>query len=155
MQFPVIIELARSRLFLRFLTCTHALAALGICLAALPLWAKFTAALFLMASFIYAVRHYTERQPQSLWLYPQGDLGLVLPGSAPPPLPARLESAALVLPWLCVFAWRYDTNVPFAVTADTPKRGVLVLLPDSADAQNLRRLRLWLRWTERVDSGSH
>jgi hypothetical protein len=148
-QFPVIIELRRSRLFLLFLTCTHALAALGLCLAALPLWAKFAAALFLIFSLLYAVRHYTQRQPQALWLYPQGDLGIVLQESTPPPLPARLESAALVLPWLCVFAWHYDNNIPFPVTSNTPRRGVIVLLPDSADFHNLRRLRLWLRWTER------
>lgn len=149
MQFPVIIDLRRSRLFLLFLTCSHALAAIGISLAALALWAKAAAALFLIASWSYAVRQYKQRQPQTLWLYPQGDLGLVLSGSAPPPLPARLENAALVLPWLCVFSWRYDSEVAFPVTQGTPKRGVLVLLPDSADAQNLRRLRLWLRWTER------
>ncbi|MDR3054843.1 MAG: hypothetical protein LBU53_05500 [Zoogloeaceae bacterium] len=150
MQFPVIIELARSRLFLFFLTCSHALAALGLWFALLPWWAKVTAFLFLAMSLSCAIRHYTNRQPQALWLYPRGDLGVVLTGCPPPPLPARLETAALVLPWLCVFAWRYDTNVPFPLAPNTPRRGVIILLPDSAASHNQRRLRLWLRWTERV-----
>ncbi|MDR1889300.1 MAG: hypothetical protein LBQ81_08000 [Zoogloeaceae bacterium] len=110
---------------------------------------KSAAALFLVLSLFYAIRHYTKRQPLALWLYPRGDLGLVLTGLAPPPLPARLETAALVLPWLCVFSWRYDTNVPFSAPPGTPRRGVMVLLSDSAGQHDLRRLRLWLRWTER------
>jgi hypothetical protein len=149
-QFPVIIELRRSRLFLLFLACSHALAAVGMLFASMPLWAQFTAFLFLILSLLYAVRHYTNRQPLAVWLYPRGDLGLVLSGCKLPPLPARLETAALVLPWLCIFSWRYDTNVLFALPQTAPRRGVIVLLPDSAVPNSLRRLRLWLRWTERV-----
>jgi hypothetical protein len=148
-QFPVIIERRRSRLFLWFLIGSHALAALGLWLAILPLWVKLAAALFLASSLFHAVYHSSDRRVQSLWLYPRGNLGLVLTGLAPPPLPARLEGSTLVLPWLCVFSWRYDTNVPFSFMPDTPRRGIVVLLPDSADPQSLRRLRLWLRWTER------
>jgi hypothetical protein len=147
-RFPVILELHRSRRFLLFLAGSHTLAALGLWFAALPLWMKVAASLFLILSLFYAIRQYTRRQPLALWLYSHGDLGLVLAGLAsPPPLPARLETASLVLPWLCVFSWRYDTNVPFPMTPAMPRRGVIVLLPDSADPDSLRRLRVWLRLT--------
>jgi hypothetical protein len=146
-RFPVIIELCCSRRFLLFLAGSHALALLGLWLAVLPLWTKLAASLFLVLSLFHSIRQYTRRQPLALWLYPQGDLGLVLTGLAPPPLPARLETASLVLPWLCVFSWRYDTNVPFTMTPAMPRRGVIVLLPDSADPDSLRRLRVWLRFS--------
>jgi hypothetical protein len=145
-RFPVVIELRRSRLLLCVLVAVHVLAALGVCLAGWSgalFWVAPGALVFLLLSAIYAGND-LRRYPQTLWLYADGTLGLVFAGM-PQPLSAALRPGVLALPWICVFSWRLLEDAP---ANGMPRRGALTLLPDSADANALRRLRLWLRLKE-------
>jgi hypothetical protein len=142
--FPVVIELRRSRLLLCALLAAYGLAALGVCLAEWPdslFWLTPGALLFLLLSAIRTGRNSLRRKPQTLQLHADGTLGLVFAGM-PQPLLAVLRPGVLALPWICVFSWRLLEAPP--ADAGTPRRGALTLLVDSADANALRRLRLWL-----------
>ncbi|MDR0672578.1 MAG: hypothetical protein LBF93_02700 [Zoogloeaceae bacterium] len=144
MRFPVAIELRRSRLLLCALCAIHALAAQGVCLAEWPeslSWVAPCALLFLALNAIRAGANYLRQPPRTLRLYADGTLGLVF-AEKPQPLVAVLRPGVLALPWICVFSWRIPED---ASTDGAIRRGTLALLPDSADADALRRLRLWLR----------
>ncbi|MDR2364823.1 MAG: hypothetical protein LBD68_03085 [Zoogloeaceae bacterium] len=144
MRFPIVIELRPSRLLLRALFILHALAALGVCLAgwsATLFWVAPGALLFLLLSGIHAVARHWRLQTRTLWLYADGTIGLAR-AERPQPLLASPRPGILALPWICVFSWRLMDDV---LADDTPRSGTLTLLPDSADADALRRLRLWLK----------
>ncbi|MDR1350452.1 MAG: hypothetical protein LBJ59_06700 [Zoogloeaceae bacterium] len=149
MQFPIVIELRRSRLLLCALFVLHALAALGVCLAEWSeslFWVAPGALLFLLLNGVHTGTNYLRQQPQALWLYADGTLGLVFV-DAPQPLVAALRPGVLALPWICVFSWRFLEETPAAGASPVARRGALTLLPDSVDANALRRLRLWLKLT--------
>ncbi|MDR0735302.1 MAG: hypothetical protein LBF51_00475, partial [Zoogloeaceae bacterium] len=114
------------------------------CLAEWPeslFWVAPGALLFLLLNAIHTGTNCLRQQPQTLWLYADGTLGLVFAG-APQPLLAALRPGILALPWICVFSWRLLED---ALPNGASRRGALTLLPDSADANALRRLRVWLR----------
>jgi hypothetical protein len=143
-RFPIIIELRRSRLLLGALFILHALAALGVCLAEWPasrFWVAPGALLFLLLSGISVGANHSRRQARTLWLHADGTVGLVF-AEKQRPFPATLRPGILVLPWICVFSWRLPDDVP---AEGAPRSGTFTLLSDSADANALRRLRLWLK----------
>lgn len=51
--------------------------------------------------------------------------------------PVALLSGSIVNPWLTTIRYRSETG---------KQVGTLVLLPDSLDAEDFRRLRVWLKW---------
>jgi hypothetical protein len=149
-RFPVVIKLRRSRLLLCALLALHTLAALGICLAEWSeslFWVVPGALLFLLLSGTRAIVNCLRQEARALWLYADGHLALVFADN-PQPLPAALRPGILALPWLCVFSWRLLEEAMGDTAPQHARRGALTLLPDSADADALRRLRLWLKLQE-------
>jgi hypothetical protein len=149
--FPVVIKLRRSRLLLCGLLAVYGLAVAGVCLAEWPaslFWLAPGALVFLLLSAIHTGRNSLRQQPQTLQLHADGTLGLVFAGT-PQPLLAAVRPGVLALPWICVFSWRLLEEPP--VNGGAPRYGALTLLRDSADANALRRLRLWLQLRKDVD----
>ncbi|MDR3323895.1 MAG: hypothetical protein LBS89_06805 [Zoogloeaceae bacterium] len=140
MQFPVLIELRRSRFFLLWLLVTHGLAALGLWLTPWPLWVSALLSLVLAAVLYQALKQW-HALPARLTLHPGGRLtiGAQKHASPLPDRPALLLPNAMTLPLLCVFAWQEETQT------GRHKRQSLPLFFDSADPESLRRLRVWLR----------
>ncbi|MDD3483322.1 protein YgfX [Azovibrio restrictus] len=126
MQFPVFVELHRSRLLLSSLALSHFLAALGIFLSDWPPGPRLFLILSVLGLFLLALRRWRQG---GVRLCLQADGGLTVDGLAATRLPG-----GLIQPWLCVFFWR----------AGEGRRQTLVLLPDSSDRESLRRLRVWL-----------
>ncbi len=126
MQFPVFVELHRSRLLLSFLVLSHFLAGLGVFLSDWPPGSRLFLILAVLGLFLLALRRWRQG---AVRLCLQADGGLTVDGLAATRLPG-----GLILPWLCVFFWQ----------AEEGRRQTLVLLPDSSDRESLRRLRVWL-----------
>lgn len=128
MQFPVFVELHRSRLLLSFLVLSHFLAGLGVFLSDWPPGSRLFLILAVLGLFLLALRRWRQG---AVRLCLQADGGLTVDGLAATRLPG-----GLILPWLCVFFWQAGEG--------EGRRQTLVLLPDSSDRESLRRLRVWL-----------
>ncbi|QNM95585.1 protein YgfX [Chitinimonas koreensis] len=111
-------------------------------LAALPLPARIGITLVLLASWALCIRRW-RREPALtlLRLLPDGGWGLSSGGD-------EIE-AALRLP---VYSTRWLIVLPLQGTDGSRRR--LLLWPDSAGADELRRLRAWLRWGAANDGGT-
>ena len=128
MFLPLTLDLRVSRLALGVQSLAHALAASGLWLSAatLPLCLLGSAALGL--SLARQVRR--ARPPEALSL----DKAALRIGAAGEWLEARLEGA-------------YVSSLLVVLRLDAGgRRRHVVLWPDSADAEGLRRLRAWLNW---------
>lgn len=135
MQFPIFIGLHRSRVLLFLLFFIYFLAALGVLLVAWPLLLRL--ALVLVAGFLgISAWRRLRLLPRYLALYGDGRLEL---GEEEGRLrQVTLLPGAVLLPWLCVFHYEDEGVV-----------NTFTLLWDAADQENLRRLRLWLRWNNK------
>lgn len=139
MRFPIFIELNRSRLFLSFLLIIHALAVVGILLTPWPFWTRLVLLALPGASFHAAYRQWRQ-VPAGLILHPGGRLEIrETKEEAIPPRSAVLRSGVMALPMLCVFSWQEETETGHYLSK------TLALFPDSAEANSMRHLRVWLR----------
>lgn len=134
MQFPIHIELRRSRLLTFFLLLFHALAA-G-CVIALP-WHWLLRLLLLALIGLSARRTLTPPKIVGLRLSVRAGLDCQLPGG-------ELVAAA-VFPDSAVF----NQLIVLRMRIYCARRTVsLALLPDSMSSEQFRVLRLWLRWRD-------
>ena len=139
MQFPIAIELRRSRLLFVLTVSLHALAA-G-CLLLLP-WPPWTRYLLLAMLTWSAWRTWWPSKVVGLLLAASGDLTCLLAdGGRLLPL---VQPDSVVFKQLVVLRLR---------DRETGQIDSLALLPDSMSAAQFRLLRLWLRC--RVDASDH
>lgn len=125
------LTLQPSRWLKRAVWALLGLAALAMMLAALPLWAQGCGlALLGLVAFRWRARGALRLQCQA-----DGNLSLMLEGVAWQPV--ALLSGSVVNPWLSVIRYRDETS---------NKTGSLLILPDSLDEDDFRRLRVWLKW---------
>lgn len=131
MFLPLELTLRPSRICLALMALAHGLALAGIWLAVLPGWAQglLTAALLTAARQLWRE---SRRQPRGLRVSRSGQLEL-LEGEW---RTAKLRGRPVVLPWL--------VSVELVPKAGKARR--LILWPDSAPADGLRKLRVWLKW---------
>lgn len=132
MQFPVFLELRRSRRLTFWLIAVHLAAAVSVMLLPLPAWA----CLVLPASIYRSLR---RPAIAGLRLGADGQLECLLADGA--------GLAADVLPDTTVFR---SLVVMRLRVAETRRIQCLVVLADSVGAGQFRVLRLWLRWKAKV-----
>ncbi|MBK8116214.1 MAG: hypothetical protein IPK44_17855 [Candidatus Accumulibacter sp.] len=132
MQFPIQIELRRSRLLWCLTSLLYVVAA--SCLLALP-WPPGLLCVLLVALALSAWHALRPSRVVGLRLGNRGDLLLLLAGGDALSVAVQPETA--VFRQLIVLRVRGD---------DQRRTDSLALLPDSMSAEQFRRLRLWLRW---------
>jgi hypothetical protein len=131
-QFPVHIELHRSRLLSLSLIVFHAIAA--TCVMVLPWhWAL----QFLLGTLLGASLWYALRPPEivALRLSERAGLDCILSGGD--------RISVQIFPDSTAFSQLLVLRLRFG---DTRRVKNLVLLPDSISSEQFRVLRLWLRW---------
>ncbi len=131
MFLPLELTLRPSRVYAAVMALAHGLALLGIWLAAVPIWAKALAVLALAAGAVWRWRQ-NARGPRGLRVSQSGQLEL-LDGEWHA---AQIKGRPVVLPWMI--------SLSLVVEARVTCR--LILWPDCAGADGLRKLRVWLRW---------
>ncbi|MDR0528682.1 MAG: hypothetical protein LBG69_03605 [Zoogloeaceae bacterium] len=149
LRFPLILEIAPSRLLAGFLWTTHFLAVLGILCSGWPFYITALLCFMLLAAFLRAWRQ-TRFLPRKILLMADGRLSLFFSADAKnmPDIFAEVLPDALALSWVCAVSWRERRmeHVPESLEKKPLRKGVIILLPDSTDAEGMRRLALWLRW---------
>ena len=137
MFLPLELTLRPSRLYPAVLLPACALAATGVVLANLPAWAKFAAGLVLLVGGIHAWR---KRLPKlrSLRISQSGQLSVLLDDWQA----ANIKGQVVVLPWL----------ISLTLILENGAAEKLLLWPDSAEADALRKLRVWLKWGQNSPS---
>lgn len=133
------IELKSSRLLGWIVLLMALLGCLAIALAALPLAIKWALAAAVASGLGFALLRHRSAPPR-LRLGRQG--GLQLKAGSADWMAASVLHDSFVSTWLCVVRLQVDG-----------KRRTLTLLPDSAAAESLRRLRVLLRWGAHRRSG--
>jgi hypothetical protein len=136
MFLPLTVTLKRSSMLLLIVALLHGLAAWAVTLTALPS--------ALQGSIVFLLVVSMARQGWLYWRFPAGQkiraLGvdrknaLWLEGDGQEAQPAELENA-----WL-------GPGLGVASVRSRERMYRVLWLPDSADAQALRRWRVWLRW---------
>lgn len=136
---PLAVSLRPSRLLALLLGCACLGAVALVLLLPLPGWGKALALAVMLGSGWHALRrHAWLRAPQSILgieVNVRGELRCSTPGQDWQL--ADVLGSSTVTPWLVVLNLRFEGR--------RLARHV-VLLPDSADAESLRQLRVWLRW---------
>lgn len=131
------LELRHSRLQRALTIALLALAAVSLALAPWPVWLRVAALLLLIATLaLQARRARAEPAPTCVIWRSDGSWWLSWPGGNDP-LPAELQQARVVGALIAL-----DLRV---LDAGDQGRMALRLWPDSADADELRRLRIRLR----------
>jgi len=142
-QFPIQIELRRSRLLLPLLLAVHVLALASV--AGLP-WPWEIRALPVVAIGVSAVSAlYDAARPAgilALRLSDKRGIACIVAGGDPVP--------ATVLPGSTVFGCLIVLRVRMGETGGVTS---LPLLPDSMSAEEFRALSLWLRWQAAAFAG--
>ena len=131
MFLPLELTLRPSRVYRAMLALAHGLALAGIWLAVLPDWAQglLTAALLAGA---WQLWRESLCQPRGLRVSQSGQLELLDGGWRV----AEIRGRPVVRPWL--------VSVELVPKAGKARR--LMLWPDSAPPDGLRKLRVWLKW---------
>ncbi len=131
MFLPLELTLRPSGIWRAVLFGGHALALLGVWLAVLPPEAQAALSVALAVSLIWARREFSS-MPRGLRVAQSGQVELLESEWRP----ARVRGRPVVLPWL--------TSLELEIEGGKPCR--IALLPDSADKEGLRKLRVWLKW---------
>lgn len=134
MFLPFELNLRPSRVYRLILALAHGLALAGIWLAALLVWVKGLLALALFAGAVWLWRE-NSNGPRSLRVSQSGQIEILDVEW----LPASIKGQAVVLLWL----------VSLNAVLENGAVEKLLIWPDSADADGLRKLRVWLRWGSR------
>jgi hypothetical protein len=128
------LRVVRSRIELIGLAILHLMALAMPWLAQLPWWVRIVLSLGVVASTALEWRRWSRQRPLDLRLLPDGRWGI---GTS-----SFDEIEATLLPG--AFRATFLIMLPLLLV-DGGKRRIL-LWPDSAPADDLRRLRAWLRW---------
>lgn len=131
MFLPLELTLRPSRVYAAVLLLAHGLALIGAWLAALQVWMQAALTLALAASLIW-MRREISSSPRGLRVSHSGRLEL-LDGEW---RGAQIRGRPVVLPWLL--------RLELALEDGEVRR--IALLPDSAETDSLRKLRVWLKW---------
>jgi toxin CptA len=131
MFLPLELTLRPSRIYAAVLLPAAALASAGIGFADLPTWVRAVAATGLLAGMAQAWRQQKSR-PLGLRISQSGQMEILLDDWQA----ANIQGQAVVLPWL----------ISLTAILENGAAKKLVLWPDSADADTLRKLRVWLKW---------
>jgi hypothetical protein len=131
MFLPLELSLRPSRIYSAVMALAHGLALLGIWLAALPVGAQAMLTLALSVSVIWAWREISSG-PRGLRVSQSGQMELQ-DGEW---RAAQIKGRPVVLPWL----------ISLTLVSEAGKTCRLMFWPDCADADLLRKLRVWLRW---------
>ena len=132
------IELKPSRRLGLLLAGMTGLALVALWAAALPVWLQAALSALLVAAAALSVR----RARPALRLRQRADGGLQAQAGAGEWRDVVVLDDSFVSPALIVLRYRMEGKRPRALS----------LLPDSADAEDLRRLRVSLRWASRTRS---
>jgi toxin CptA len=132
------IPLRPSRRLAAALAVAHLVAAAAVLLAALPGW---LAALLLLAVGASLARSRLAGVVAVLRLGRDGGFETV--GADGTAMAAEVDAQTLVLGWLVVLVYRVEG-----------RRRALVLPGDALDAEDARRLRVWLRWRAAAAEGA-
>ena len=140
MQFPVFLELRRSRRLTLSLIAVHLAAAVSVLLLPLPAWACAVLPAPLVVSLYRSLR---RPAITGLRLGADGNLECLVADGA--------GVAAEVLPDTTVFRSLVVLRLRLAETRRTHH---VVVLGDSIGVEQLRVLRLWLRWKAKVSGAA-
>lgn len=116
-----------------------ALAAIALLLAALPLWLQGLGLVVLLLANLRG------NGGGALQLQCQADGSLSIQQTGEDWRPVTLLPGSMVNPWLTTIRYRGESG---------NKVGTLVLLPDSLDREDFRRLRVWLKWKAALQSSA-
>lgn len=131
MFLPLELTLRPSRIYAMLLVIAHGLACLAIWLASLDAWIQ-----LLLTSAVLVGLIWTWRENSS------GPVGLRFAQSGQVEIldkdwqPAEIQGQVVVSPWF----------VSMMFISKEAKARRILLWPDSTDANNFRKLRVWLRW---------
>lgn len=128
---PLVVSVGASRSLRNVLIALHLLAGSALAVAALPPVWQLAGALALCLSAWHCVR---RRPPVGLRCSREG---LLARATAEGWQELRLAHPLVVLPGFCLITLRPPAGRP---------AGALLITADSIDAQEFRRLRVWLRW---------
>lgn len=156
----VTLELRASRIERRLAGALLVASVLSLCLASWPIAIR-AAAFVVLLSFAFLVarrRGWTDRAARiewaadgHWWLHPGNAPAAVRDGQADAPVGLRLCEHHLAGP---LIALRFCADEPAGWVARWRSRRTLVLWPDSADADALRRLRIRLARLQPDEQGS-
>jgi hypothetical protein len=141
---PLVVALRPSRLLAAALYAMHGLALACVLLSGLSWWLRAVLAGAVLASLLHAVRSGVAGKPGQV-LRALEDGTLEVEGADGEPRRAQVWRDTCVYSKLIVLRYRCE--------GERQTRS-LVLAPGSADAGNLRRLRVWLRWRAAVSASS-
>ncbi len=133
MQFPITIGLRRSFFLAGGAILVHALALLAIWVPAWTIAITIAGYGFIVVSALWSVRQWMS-QEVALRLLADGRLECRFSGDEVF-LPAELAAPATVHPWMTVIHVKTSN-----------RKMTIVAMPDSGRADELRQLRIWLRW---------
>ena len=131
MFLPLQLTLRPSRIYAAALAGAHGFALLGVWRAVLPLWLQTALSLALASSLIWAWREISSG-PTGLRISQSGQVEVLERDW----MAARITGRPVVLPWL----------VSLRLELDGGQTRRMSFLRDSADADDLRKLRVWLKW---------
>ncbi len=131
MFLPLELTLRPSRIYVQVLAGAHGLALAGIWLAAMAAWVKLMMTAIVIASMVWSWRE-NSRATGAVRITQSGQVE-ILEGEW---RAAEVIKQPVVLPWF--------VSVVFVPKGGKAKR--LLLFPDSAEADGLRKLKVWLRW---------
>jgi toxin CptA len=140
-QFPIVIGLRRSRFLDAALMATTCVGLVAIARVPWPPLISFSLGIATVLVALFVARALTPRI-RALRIDHDGAIGCQLIGN-PGFSPARLLSGATAHPWLTVLRLAHEHGAYR-----------LVIAPDSAAPEELRRLRVWLRWRAEVSGGA-
>lgn len=130
---PILVSLRPSRQLAYLLAAAHVLAAVAVLTLHAAAWLKTGLLALLIASAFHSLRRVGQMPVSALHLDPRGECAITTKVGARET--AILLSETTLLPGLIVLALDI-----------AGRRHPLVLLPDSAPVDDLRRLRVWLRY---------
>ncbi len=145
MQFPLFIELRRSRRLDTLLIIFHWVAALSVCFALWPrdgLPYRFACLTILCLVALSAWRCLHRRLPERLRLAADGALFLYFPDSDGGMQRAQILPDGVALPYWVVLRVRLENEA---------REYHLTLLPDQMPAEQFRQLIVCLRWLIKTD----
>ena len=133
------INLRPSRILVAILVFAHAAAIAMVVLAGLPLWLALLAIMALAASLVYDVRQTAMlRAPDAVSAFEiTADDKFSIQTRRGEWLECELLGSTYVTYFLTILNLK---------AIDSGKNKRAVILPDSLDAEDFRKLRVWLRW---------
>lgn len=131
MFLPLELTLRPSRVYATVMALAHGLALLGVCLAAVPPWARVLAVLTLVGGAVWLWRQHAAG-PRGMRVSQSGQIELLDEAWRA----AQISGRPVVLPWL----------VSLELAREDGRARRVTLLPDSVEADGFRKLRVWLKW---------